>query len=645
MVSPRKPEFSVKSARRQSAEKQMASSAKSCESLFSASSRESASHVYQRKPNPRGGMKNSGIRQPSMVANNSEIHQRVMSARNLRAKTFQNQLADAHTEIANLAHENRMLRTLHKRQTSALNKYESNNAELPQLLHSHAEELRVWQTKHRNLQANNKDLEQKLKQKEALILTLSDQNKHYSQLNKDRNLDERQKLQEKVRSLEQRIEEKDNDIKLMARKVQLESKNFRQQLLNEQKKSKELMLKLEKSRLEISGYRKLEEYTLGTDKVNPMSSGRRTKLSGVVEEPDKIDKLEKSLEMLDKAIEKNNHSEFHALTDVLESESLYDFEKDDNEVGPKSAPGTPTKEQPIKFPGVRAKAGVGLSKLTLPPATSPSKLGATSSTRSTLSHLVSAQSKSPLSKSPLSKSPLIGKPSNNRLRAGAGAGTGAVMGVKNGSMKTGGSSIKRREQAGSMSKTSSAEGRQQKGKQSPLKSLDFDYDDEFENALENDEEEDTYAMMSKICAVDDDDNDPENDAEENANEISLVEYGSYLDPKDTPDDMLDDMLEEDEFAEGKNSIGSEDDESARAPRVKESVSSLRKQISDDYKERESFLKTFCRQASGNNMRDDPQMKKRNSIATGAASSNHLSGSRKHALLAAFKTIDDNKSQD
>ncbi|EDW33087.1 GL16066 [Drosophila persimilis] len=561
----------------------MASSAKSCESLFSASSRESASHVYQRKPNPRGGMKNSGIRQPSMVANNSEIHQRVMSARNLRAKTFQNQLADAHTEIANLAHENRMLRTLHKRQTSALNKYESNNAELPQLLHSHAEELRVWQTKHRNLQANNKDLEQKLKQKEALILTLSDQNKHYSQLNKDRNLDERQKLQEKVRFLEQRIEEKDNDIKLMARKVQLESKNFRQQLLNEQKKSKELMLKLEKSRLEISGYRKLEEYTLGTDKVNPMSSGRRTKLSGVVEEPDKIDKLEKSLEMLDKAIEKNNHSELHALTDVLESESLYDFEKDDNEVGPKSAPGTPTKEQPIKFPGVRARAGVGLSKLTLPPATSPSKLGATSSTRSTLSHLVSAQSKSPLS-----KSPLIGKPSNNRLRAGAGAGTGAVMGVKNGSMKTGGSSIKR---------------------------------------------------------LDDDDNDPENDAEENANEISLVEYGSYLDPKDTPDDMLDDMLEEDEFAEGKNSIGSEDDESARAPRVKESVSSLRKQISDDYKERESFLKTFCRQASGNNMRDDPQMKKRNSIATGAASSNHLSGSRKHALLAAFKTIDDNKSQD
>ncbi|XP_034656009.1 uncharacterized protein LOC117893486 [Drosophila subobscura] len=618
MVSPRKPAYSVHPARRQSQHKLMASSAKSCESLFSASSRESASLIYQSKPTPRVGLKKSS--NTSMrPQNHSEIHQRVMSARNLRVKTFQNQLTDAHTEIANLAHENRMLRTLHKRQTSALNKYESNNAELPQLLHSHAEELRVWQTKHRNLQAINKDLEQKLKQKEALILTLSDQNKHYSQLNKDRNLDERQKLQEKVRFLEQRIEEKDNDIKLMARKVQLESKNFRQQLLNEQKKCKEMMLKLEKSKLEISGYRKLEEYTLGTDKVNAMSSGRRSKLSGVAQEPDKIDKLAKSLELLDMAIEKNNHSEYHALTDVLESESLYDFEKADHELVPKSAPVTPTKLQQSKIPGARPRAGAGLSKLTLPPATSPSKLAATTSTRSTLSHLVSAQR----------KSPLTGKPSNSRLRAGAGAGVG---------VNAGGSALKRREQVGLMSKLSSAEGRPQKGKQSPLKSLDFDYDDDFEHALEVHEEEDTYAMMSKICAADDDDADE--DAEENANELSLLQYGSYLDPKELPDAMLDDMLEEDDYVEGKTSLGSDEDTSARhGTRVKESMSSLRKQMSDEFEDRESFLKTFCRPAS-----DVPQLKKRNSKATGVTPA-PMDPSRKHALLATLKHIDNNKSQD
>ncbi|KAH8379675.1 hypothetical protein KR009_006483, partial [Drosophila setifemur] len=573
-------------------------SAKSCESLFSASSRESASLIYQRKqPSAqRGGMKGSGngnLRQPAIVhQNHSEIHQRVMSARNLRAKTFQNQLADAQAEIANLAHENRMLRTLHKRQSSALNKYESNNAELPQLLHSHAEELRVWQTKHRNMQSMNKDLEQKLKQKEAIILSLSDQNKHYSQLNKDKNLDERQKLQEKLRFLEQRLEDKDNDMKLMARKVQLESKNFRQQLLNEQKKCKEVMLKLEKAKLEISGLRKLEEYTLGSDKVNPLASGRRTKLSGVTEEPDKIDKLEKSLEMLDKAIEKNNQSDFNALTDVLDPAAYYDF---DNEAEDKSAPNSPPSLQE------RQRAG----KLILPPATNQVKMPHAQS-RSTLSQVLSAQGKSALA---------IGKNSKSRI------GT-VVTPPKATDHKRCVEALAKMSSAGSV-----------KGKKQSLKSMEYDYEDDYEPAGEDDDEVDAYEIME-----------PQEHSEENANDASLVSQANYLDAKSSED--LEESPEEDEGTDNQLSQRSdEEDTSVRAPRLKENMSSLRKQISDDYKERESFLKTFCRQASSSNMRDDPASKKRNSIAGGAPATSHMAGSRKHALLAALKTIDDNKSQD
>lgn len=85
-----------------------------------------------------------------------------------------------------LTNENRLLRTLHKRQDSALAKYESSNAELPQLLNSHAEEIRMWQIKYKNLQNQNRDLANKLKQKDAAYLALSDQNKHLVQLNKDR---------------------------------------------------------------------------------------------------------------------------------------------------------------------------------------------------------------------------------------------------------------------------------------------------------------------------------------------------------------------------------------------------------------------------------------------------------------------------
>lgn len=74
--------------------------------------------------------------------------------------------------------------------------------------------------------------------------------------------------------------------------------------------------------------------------------------------------------------------------------------------------------------------------------------------------------------------------------------------------------------------------------------------------------------------------------------------------------------------------------------MKEEISSIRKQISDDYKEREAFLDTFCRQATTGVLRDETP-KKRNSIAA----ERNVPSNRKHKLLAALKAIDDNKSQD
>lgn len=59
---------------------------------------------------------------------------------------------------------------------------------------------------------------------------------------------------------ETRLQEKDNDLKMMARRMQLEAKQSKQQLQVEQKKNKEILMKLEQARLELSGYRKLEEF-------------------------------------------------------------------------------------------------------------------------------------------------------------------------------------------------------------------------------------------------------------------------------------------------------------------------------------------------------------------------------------------------
>ncbi|XP_017862599.1 PREDICTED: lebercilin isoform X2 [Drosophila arizonae] len=630
MVSPRRSASPITEEPRW--DNNMSLPAKSCESLYSASSRESASQIYQRKQPQRGMKASNGLRQPSMVNNKatSDIHQRVMSARNLRVKTFQNQLADAQAEISNLAHENRMLRTMHKRQSMALNKYENTGAELPQLLHSHAEELRVWQTKHRNVQAANKELEQKLKQKEQQILTLSDQNRHFSQLIRDKNLDERQKLQDKLRVLEQRLQEKDNDMKLMARKVQLESKNFRQQLLNEQKKCKEVMLKLEKAKLEISGYRKLEEFTI--DKSNPLSASRRTKLNAV-EETDKIEKLEKSLEMLDKAIEKNNQSEFNALTDVLDTDSNFDFEKDDDEEknAIQASEGPDNKDnKPIR------------AKLTLPPANNQFK---------PLSSAQSNASRPSLGQS-LIPSKLNSSKSNSRQRTGAGGGGGG--GGFGGSITTLASSNarsslpgKRRESEAPSSKhtpaaaTASAADTAAEKLEALAKTLEYDYEEDSERDEDEDSDDKKYGKM-------DEEDDAASDEEENQNN-GQDEYVSYLDTKCE----LVEMLEMDEeYEDDDDDLQSPQPPSKavqklnlRAPNMKENMAGIRKLISDDYKERENFLDIHCRPTSGSNSRDDPGKKKRPGHAAGAPAAGQLVASRKHALLAALKVIDDNKDED
>ncbi|XP_062128259.1 uncharacterized protein LOC133840445 isoform X1 [Drosophila sulfurigaster albostrigata] len=645
MVSPRKSASAVSSEARW--DNNMSLPAKSCESLFSGSSRESASQIYQRKPPQRGMKQGGGMRQPTMVPSNtnSDIHQRVMSARNLRVKTFQNQLTDAQAEIANLAHENRMLRTMHKRQSTALNKYESTGAELPQLLHSHAEELRVWQTKYRNVQATNKELEAKLKQKEAQILSLSDQNRHFSQLIKDKNLDERQKLQDRLRTLEQRLQEKDNDMKLMSRKVQLESKNCRQQLLNEQKKTKEVLLKLEKARLEISGYRKLEEFTI--DKANPLTSGRRTKLNAV-DETDKIDKLEKSLELLDKAIEKNNQSEFNALTDVLETDSNFDFDKDDADEEKHASSSSPSSDT------VLDKDKMKRGKLTLPPAPIPPKpVGNNSSaSRPSLSQMLN-QNKT--------------KPVAARLRSGASV-NGSVSTLASSNVRSSVAGVaavgKRRDGAGGdgMPKLATVEAKLNK-LQTMTKPLEFDYDEDSDHVDDDEDADDDEesALITKMCHGAVEDEEPSDDVDEiNPNEDSPVNYAAYLDTKCELSEMLEmeEPDEDDEFDDSgdqsspKLAIDDLKMNSRQGPNMKENMSNLRKLISDDYKERENFLDIHCRPASGNNnntkpMREDPAKKKRNNIIPSGAviAPGALPASRKHALLAALKVIDDNKDED
>lgn len=117
-----------------------------------------------------GGPYRSNVRQQSPLepakVNKSSIGQRVFSAKMLRLKELQNQLSDAHYHLNELANENRLLKALQKRQDSALKRYEGTNAELPRIIHSHHEELRVLQIKYKNLKTLHKETCNTLKEKE-----------------------------------------------------------------------------------------------------------------------------------------------------------------------------------------------------------------------------------------------------------------------------------------------------------------------------------------------------------------------------------------------------------------------------------------------------------------------------------------------
>lgn len=151
------------------------------------------------------------------------------------------------------------MKSIHKRQDSALAKYENSSSELPQLLSSHAEELRIWQARVKNLKQQNKELQEKIKQKDNVIIGLSDQNKHLMQLNKDRNLEERERLTERVKDLEQLLMDKDDDQRMLTRRLHLEMKSFKTQLGQEAQKYRECYGKLERAHAEIARLNNLIE--------------------------------------------------------------------------------------------------------------------------------------------------------------------------------------------------------------------------------------------------------------------------------------------------------------------------------------------------------------------------------------------------
>ncbi|XP_026740181.1 lebercilin-like protein isoform X4 [Trichoplusia ni] len=167
------------------------------------------------------------------------VTQRVLSAKTHRVKQLQNQLSDAHYHLQELSNENRVLRAIQKKQEIALQRYENSNAELPQVLNSHNEEMRIQQSKYKQLKQQYKEANQRLKEKDMQLQQIRDEHQHLLELSKDRNLLEREKLQSQVSELTMKVQQQNETITMLQRRIALEAKNFRHQLQNEISKHKD----------------------------------------------------------------------------------------------------------------------------------------------------------------------------------------------------------------------------------------------------------------------------------------------------------------------------------------------------------------------------------------------------------------------
>lgn len=65
-------------------------------------------------------------------------------------------------------------------------------------------------------------------------------------------MEEREKLTERLKELENRLIDKDNEYKLLSRRLQLEAKGYKTQLVAEHQKYKELTTKYDKLTSEVN---------------------------------------------------------------------------------------------------------------------------------------------------------------------------------------------------------------------------------------------------------------------------------------------------------------------------------------------------------------------------------------------------------
>ncbi|KAK4879525.1 hypothetical protein RN001_007671 [Aquatica leii] len=170
----------------------------------------------------------------TFIPRNNAVQQRVLSARLLKVRSLQSKLNDANFHLA-----------------VSIYVYEGTNADLPRLLQTYEEDIRILTTKNKTLRKNLKDTVDQLKTKDEEITSVREQLKNLVALTKNKNLGERHVLSEQVDDLKEKLKNSDEKINLLNRKLLLETKNYKSKLNGEILKNKQRQKELSHALAEI----------------------------------------------------------------------------------------------------------------------------------------------------------------------------------------------------------------------------------------------------------------------------------------------------------------------------------------------------------------------------------------------------------
>ncbi|XP_050711315.1 uncharacterized protein LOC126995630 isoform X2 [Eriocheir sinensis] len=155
---------------------------------------------------------------------------RLLSAKRNHLQQLSNDVSLLHNRIKELEEQNRLLVRVSKRQETALTRYHDMKSELPHILESHKIEINVLQEKLRRSTEENRRNSERLKLDDSRILKLSEEVTKLRELNRKRNLPERDYLNKQLITATHSLQEREKEVEELKRRIGILEKSLRQQV-------------------------------------------------------------------------------------------------------------------------------------------------------------------------------------------------------------------------------------------------------------------------------------------------------------------------------------------------------------------------------------------------------------------------------